>query len=129
MRFTRLVLLAAACATVACDSSSTAPATQSIGSAGGTATSANSAASVVIPAGALAANVAEASLQMYTVTGGVWTVVAGSTVNASAHTVTGTTTHFSPYAPIGAVVIPVSTVTVTPATPTAIGAGVTFRAP
>ena len=63
----------------------------------------------------LPANVPESSLKLYTSTGTEWTVVSGSTVDATAHTVSGATTHFSTYAPIGAVTLPVATVTVTPA--------------
>ena len=71
----------------------------------------------------------ESSLQLYTSEGSAWSVVPGSTVDVSAHTVTGTTTHFSLYAPIGLVVIPVAQVTVSPATtPVVIGATVQLAA-
>ena len=51
--FLRFVLACGAVATVACDSTSPAP--SGIGTSGGTASSSNNAAQVVIPAGALAA--------------------------------------------------------------------------
>ena len=71
----------------------------------------------------LPANVPESSLKLYTSTGSEWTAVSGSTVDVTTHTVSGATTHFSTYAPIGAVTVPVSTVTVTPApVPTTVGA-------
>ncbi|MDB4913260.1 MAG: hypothetical protein JWM95_904 [Gemmatimonadetes bacterium] len=160
MKSTRTIILAIALATISCDSTSPLPA--GIGTTGGTATSANNAAKVLIPAGALAAgttvtvapaptapavpglvatsafefgpagttftvpvvisitydpallpaNVPESSLQMYTATGNTWVVVPGSSVNVSTHTVSGSTRHFSTYAPIGTVAV--AQVTLTP---------------
>ncbi|CAN5529454.1 hypothetical protein BH09GEM1_BH09GEM1_00480 [soil metagenome] len=174
MRLSNVLLVAATLTftLVSCSSESTSPSAPSgIGAAGGTAASSNNAATVVIPAGALAgntavtvapatsvpanaglvagsafnfgptgttftvpvtitikydpttlpANVPESSLRLYTAEGSDWTMISGSTVNATAHTVTGATTHFSTFAPLG--VVPVSTVSVTPASaPTTVGA-------
>jgi uncharacterized protein YjdB/alpha-tubulin suppressor-like RCC1 family protein len=176
MRLSRLLFVAATLTfpVASCsESTSPSPTPGGIGAAGGTAASSNNAATVVIPAGALAgntavtvasatsvlanaglvtgsafefgpagttftvpvtitikydpatlpANVAESSLKLYTSTGSDWTAVSGSTVDVAAHTVSGATTHFSTYAPLGEVVVPVSTVTVTPASaPTTVGA-------
>jgi uncharacterized protein YjdB len=61
------------------------------------------------------ANVAESSLQLYTYAGSAWVLVPGSSVDVAAHIVTGSSSHFSQYAPMGVVVVPVATVTVSPA--------------
>jgi uncharacterized protein YjdB len=160
MKSTRTIILAIALATISCDSTSPIPA--GIGTAGGTATSVNNTAKVVIPAGALTSgttvtvapassapgmsglvagaayefgpsgttfavpvvisitydpamlppNVPESSLQLYTASGSSWVLVPGSSVNTATHTVSGSTTHFSTYAPIG--VVSVAQVVLTP---------------
>lgn len=73
---------------------------------------------------ALPSNVPESSLQLYTLVGSEWTLVPGSVVDVSAHTVSGATTHFSAYAPGG--VVAVSQVAIS-APSTSVVAGATMQ--
>lgn len=62
--------------------------------------------------GSLPDGVAEADLRLYTVVSGAWQLISGSTVNTSAHTVSGSISHLSTYGVLG---LEVSSVTVSPA--------------